>query len=70
MVLCGILWLEGLMAKPKDKAEKARRVNIYISAELDDRLNRYCDANHGVARSRVIEDVLTEYLDREEKKKK
>ena len=56
------------MARPK-REKKAERVNVYLTGTLLKSLDKYCENNHNVARSRVIEDALQEFLEREEKKK-
>lgn len=60
----------GSMTLKKKEKDKVVRFNICLPPKLAERLDVYCADNHNVQRSRVIQDVVAEFLDREDKKSK
>lgn len=54
----------GVAARRKYNEEHYARLNLYVSPELKDRLDQYCES-HGISKNALINDMLTAYLDNE-----
>lgn len=52
----------GIAARRKYNEEHYARLNLYVSPDLKDRLDKYCES-HGVSKNALVNDLLTSYLD-------